>query len=206
MDQPLKWLPDANETVWAALGNAMRTSLPVPPGFIIFPTAAEEQVRAAYEGLKLRERTHFLAVRGISHPVLNVIGPDQVIHTVRRMSMESPHSPLLIQRMVHSLWCGKAQWHRRNLRINANEGMMVLDPDMYLVNSATGKCIRRTLQPMQRKMIRHVDGTAKIVQREGERPPMTADQLKRIADLGVQAEADIGWAIDDNDRLWLISI
>src|SRR5258708_6664707 len=159
MDQSLKWLPDANETVWAALGSAMRTGLPVPAGFIIFPTAAEAQIRAAYEQLKLHERTHFLAVRGISHPVLNVIGPDQLMHTVRRLSMESPDSPLLIQRMVHSLWCGKAQWHRRSLRIHANEGMMVLDPDTYLVNGGTGKCIRRTLQPKQRKMIRHVDGT-----------------------------------------------
>ena len=184
----------------------MRTGLPVPAGFIILPTTAEVEIRMSYEDLKLHERTHFLAVRGISHPVLNVIGPDQLIHTVRRLSMESPDSPLLIQRMVHSLWCGKAQWHRRNLRINANEGMMVLDPDTFLVNTGTGKCIRQTLQPMQRKMIRHVDGTGKIVQREGERTPMTPDQLKRIADLAVQAGTDIGWAIDDNDRLWLISI
>jgi hypothetical protein len=206
MDQPLKWLPEADQTVWMTLANAMRNGLPVPAGFIVFPATAEDDIRAAYEQLKLRERTHFLAVRGASHPVLNVIGPDQLVHTVRRLWTESPDSLLLIQRMVHALWCGKSQWHRRNLRINANEGMMLLDPDTYLVNSATGKCIRQTLQPKQRKMIRRVDGTAKTVQREGERTPMRADNLKSIAELAVRAASDIGWAIDDNDRIWLISV
>jgi hypothetical protein len=214
MDPPLKWLPDASQTVWTPLENAMRNGFPVPAGFIVFPpagiivfpTTAENQIRAAYEQLKLRERTHFLAVRGASHPVLNIIGPDQLVHTARRLWTESPNSPLLIQRMIHALWCGKAQWHRRSLRINANEGMMLLDPDMYLLNSATGKCIRRTLQSKQRRMIRHVDGTAKIVQREGERTAMPEDYLKSIAELAVRAAKDIEWAIDDNDRLWLISV
>jgi hypothetical protein len=184
----------------------MRNGLPVPAGFIVFPTTVEDEIRAAYEQLKIRERTHFLAVRGASHPVLNVIGPDQLVHTVHRLCTESANSPLLIQRMIHALWCGKAQWHRRNLRINANEGMMLLDPDTYLVNSATGKCIRQTLQSKQRRMIRRVDGTAKIVQREGERTAMRAEDLKSIAELAVRASTDIGWAIDDNDRLWLISV
>jgi hypothetical protein len=206
MGQPLKWLPDADQTVWTSLGNAMRNGLPAPAGFIIFPATAEDQIRAAYEQLKFRERTHFLAVRGASHPVLNVVGPDQLVHAVRRLWTESPNSPLLIQRMIHALWCGKALWHRRNLRINANEGMMLLDPDTYLVNSATGQCIRRTLQSKQRRMIRHVDGTAKIVQREGDRTPLPADDLKSIAELAVRAATDIEWAIDDNDRLWLMSV
>jgi hypothetical protein len=184
----------------------MRSGLPVPAGFVVFPATAEEQIRAAYEDLKIRERTHFLAVRGILHPVLNVIGPNQLIHTLRRLWMESPGSPALVQRMIHAMWCGKAQWHRKNLRIKANEGMMILDPDTYLVNSITGKCIRRTLEPKQRKMIRHVDGTAKVVEREGERTPMPADQLKSITDLAVRAGKDIGWAIDDNERVWLISV
>jgi hypothetical protein len=55
-------------------------------------------------------------------------------------------------------------------------------------------------------MIRHVDGTAKIVAREGERTPISADHLKSIAELAVRAATDIGWTIDDNDRLWLISV
>ncbi|HYR42914.1 MAG TPA: hypothetical protein VER98_07825, partial [Terriglobia bacterium] len=94
----------------------------------------------------------------------------------------------------------------KNLRIKANEGMMILDPDTYLVNSITGKCTRRKLEPRQRKMIRHVDGSAKVVEREGERTPMPADQLKRVADLAVRLGRDIGWAIDDNERAWLISV
>ena len=184
----------------------MRNSLPVPPGFMVHASVSEEQIRAAYDELIIRQRVHFVAVRGVSHPVLNVIGPDQLIHTLRRLWRESPNSAVLVQMMIHSIWCGKAESHRRNVRIKANEGMMLLDPDTYIVNTSTGKCIRRALEPKQRKMIRHVDGTAKVIQRDGERTPMTAEQLKKVADLAVRAEKDIGWAIDDNDRLWLISV
>jgi hypothetical protein len=206
MEQRLIWLPDAGDTVWGPLGNAMRKGLPVPAGFVVFVITPEEEIRRAYEDLKIHERTHFLAVRGASHPILSVIGPDRLIHTLRRLWTESPDSALLVQRLVHSVWCGKAEWQKKNLQINANEGMMVLDPDTYLVNSSAGRCIRRTLQPKQRKLIRHVDGSTKIVQREGERTPMTADQLKIIADLATRAGTNISWAIDDNDRAWLISI
>jgi hypothetical protein len=178
----------------------------VPAAFIVFASTTEQQIRAAYEELRLRERIHFVAVRGISHPVLNVIGPDQLIHTLRRLWTESPNGTMLVQTMIHAMWCGKAQPHPRNVQIKANEGMMMLDPDTYIVNGASGKCIRRALEPKQRKMIRHVDGTSKIVQREGERIPMTSEQLKNVADLAVRTAKDIGWAIDDNDRLWLISI
>src|SRR5262249_21418770 len=152
---------------------------------------------AQYEDLKIRERTHFVAVRGATHPILNIIGPDRLIHTIHRLRMESPDAPLLIQRMIHSTWCGKAESDESNIRINVNEGMMILDPDIYVVNSA-GECTRQTLQPKQRKMIRHVDGSAKVVEREEERVPMPTDYLKRIAELIARAAADIGWAIDDN--------
>ena len=206
MDQPLDWLPGAEGTVWVALGIAKQAGLPVPAGFIVFASTREERIRSTYEELKIREKTHFVALRGLSHAVLNVLGPDQVMHTLRRFWMEAPESPVLIQRMVHAIWCGKAHWHRRNLRIKANEGMMLLDPDTYLVNSLTGKCTRRTLEPKQRKMIRHVDGTSKVVERDGQRTPMTVDQLKKVADLAGRAGKNIGWAIDDNQRVWLISI
>ena len=192
MDQLPRWLPDGEGTVWAALGIARQAGLPVPAGFLVFPSTAEEQIRRTYDELKLREKTHFVALR--------------VIHTLRRLWLESAQSPVLVQRMIPAIWCGKAQWHRHNLRIKANEGMMILDPDTYLVNSTTGKCTRRTLEPKQRKMIRHVDGTSKVVEREGERTPMPAEHLKKVADLAVQAGKDIGWAIDDNERVWLISI
>src|SRR2546428_1381741 len=104
--------------------------------------------------------------------------------------------------MVPAIWEENAHAHRRNLRIKANEGMMILDPDTYLVNSATGQCTRRTLEPKQRKMIRHVDGTAKVVEREGERTPIPDDQLKKISDIAVRLGKDFGWAIDDNERVW----
>jgi hypothetical protein len=203
-NQPFKWLRDASETAWGSLGNAIRNGLPVPAGFVVFASTPEDQIRAAYEELKVHERTHFMAVRGVSHPILNVIGPDQLIHTVRRLWTESPDSPLLIQRMIHSMWCGKARWHRPNLEITANAGGMILDPDTYLIDSATGTCIRQTLQPRQRKMIRRVDGSTKIVRRDGTRTPITEDHLKNVVDLATRAGMDIGWAIDDNNRLWLL--
>jgi hypothetical protein len=183
----------------------MRSGIPVPAGYIVFPSTPEADIRTAYDELKVREKTHFLAMRSSSHAMLNVIGPDPLIHTLRRLWAASPDSPLLVQRMVHAMWCGKTQRHRENLRIKANEGMMILDPDTYLVNSATGKCTRRTLEPKQRKMIRYVDGTTRVVERGGERTPMTAAHLAAIAKLAGQAGSDIAWAIDDLDRVWLVS-
>jgi hypothetical protein len=206
MLQSLKWLPEADGTPWEKLGNALRAGLPVPRGFIAFPTSAEIDIRSAYESLAVQQKTHFLAVRGPSHGVLNVIGPDQLIHTVRRLAAETPGAPLLVQRMVHAMWCGKAQWHRKNIRIKANEGMMVLDPDTYLFSVGSGKCIKKSLEAKQRKMLRYVDGTIRTVEREGERTVMTVAQLKMVADLAQKAATDIGWAIDDADRVWLISI
>jgi hypothetical protein len=183
----------------------MLAGLSVPNGYLVMPAAPERDIRAAYEELKVREKTHFLAVRGPSHAVLNVIGPDTLIHTLRRFWAENASEPVLIQRMVHSMWCGKAQWHRRNLRIKANEGMMVLDPDTYLMNAETGKCTRRTLEPKQRKMIRHVDGSSRVVAREGERSAMASEQLAAITELASKAGTDISWAIDDLEKVWLIS-
>src|SRR5262249_41452519 len=115
MYQPMKWLPDASGTAWERLGMAMSAGLPTPAGYIVSPAFPEVDVRAAYEQLKIREKTHFLAVRGPSHAVLNVIGPDALIHTLRRFWTESPGASILIQRMIPAIWCGKAEWHRNNL-------------------------------------------------------------------------------------------
>ena len=206
MDNSPKWLPDAEGTPWEPLAAAKRTGLPVAAAFIVSKCTSEEALRAAYEDLKVREKTHFVAVRGVSHAVLNVIGPDALVHTVRRLWAESPDAPVLIQRMIHAVWCGKAHWYRKNLRIQTNEGMLLLDPDTYVVNSTTGKCIRHSLEPKQRKMIRHVDGTARVVERQGERMPMPGEHLAKVAELAVRATRDVGWAIDDLEKIWLISL
>lgn len=206
MIQPLKWLPDGAATAWSGLGKALAEGLPVPNGFVVFQLTPEEDIRGAYEQLRIGEKTQFIAVRGSTHAVLNVIGADQLVHTVRRFRAEAPDSAVLVQRMIHAVWCGKAHWHRKNLRIKANEGMLLLDPDTYLVNSATGKCIQKKIEEKQRKMIRHVDGSSRTVEREGERPEMSAAQLKSVADLAVRAKASIGWAIDDNERIWLLGV
>jgi len=205
MHQPIHWLAESEETRWAALAGAMRAGCPVPNGFVVFPGTAEDDIRNAYEQLTIREKTHFIAVRGSSHAQLNVLGQDQLILSLRRFWTESAAAPVLVQRMVHAACCGKAQWHRQNLRIKANEGMMILDPDTYLFNTASGKCTRQTLAPKQRKLIRYVDGTTRVVEREMGRTPMSAEHLKQVADLALRAKTDIGWAIDDADRVWLIS-
>jgi hypothetical protein len=185
MDQPPKWLANTD-------------GLPVPSGFIVFPATSEADIRAAYEQLKIREKVHFVAVRGPTHAVLNVIGPDALIHTLRRFWAESPGAQVLIQRMIHSMWCGKAQWHGEELTITANEGMLLLDPDTYVHGTAT-------LVPKQRKMIRHVDGTAKVIELEGHREPMPAALLTKINELAMKVGTDIGWAVDDLDQVWLLA-
>jgi hypothetical protein len=200
------WLPNATGTVWDPLGQAMHAGVPVPAGFIANRSISEEQIRSAYEEIKVRERTHFVAVRGPSHAMLNVIGADALVHTLRRLWTESPDAAVLVQRMIHAEWCGKAHWHRKNLRIKANEGMMVLDPDTYLVSGETGKCIRRSLEAKQRKMIRRVDGVAKVIERDGTRTPMPAEHLTKIVELAARVRTDIGWAIDDAEKVWLISV
>src|SRR5213594_3347972 len=101
--------------------------------------------------------------------------------------------------MVHAVWCGKAQWHRQNLRIKANEGMMILDPATYLFNTTGGTCTRQTHVQKQRRLIRYVDGSPRVVEREKGRTPMSTDHLKLVADLAARAKSDIGWAIDDAD-------
>jgi hypothetical protein len=204
MDEALKWLPDADGTVWRPLADAMRVGLPVPAGFIASASATEGDIRQAYEKLKLQERTHFVAVRGLSHAVLNVIYPDAVVHTLHRLQTESPTAPILVQRMIYASWCGRAAWQRKNLQVKANEGMTLLDPDTYILNT-NGKCIRRSMEPKQRKMIRHVDGTAKTVEREGERSPIPEPLLAKIAELASRVGGNIGWAVDDLECVWLLS-
>jgi hypothetical protein len=199
------WLPETDGTVWRTLADAARRGLPVPAGFIALQTAAETDIRAAYERLKLQEKTHFLALRGATHAILNVIGPDRLVHTLRRLWSESPDTPVLVQRMVHSTWCGKTQSDATSLRITANQGMMLLDPDIYVIDRRSGTCIERSLAPTQRRMIRHVDGSAKVVAGERERSSLPEEYLAGIAALAAQAGADIGWGIDDLDKIWLLA-
>jgi hypothetical protein len=206
MDQLPKWLPDAGGTPWEKLGEAMRSGMPVPDGYIAGPCTPEHDVRAAYDRLITLRRTHFVAVRGSTHAVLNVIRPDPLVHTLRRLRAEVPDQHVLVQQMIAASWCGKAHRDQDDLLIRANEGMTMLDPDTYVVDTATSRCTRSTIEPSQRKMIRHVDGSTRIVERDGGRTPMPAEYLQKISELALRAESDIGWAIDDSENAWLISI
>jgi len=195
------WLATATDTQWKGLAEAMGRGLPVPEGFVVFSLIPEDHIRSAYEDLKIRTRVHFVAVRGPSHSVLNVIGPDQLIHTLRRFWAESTRAAVLVQRMVPATWCGKAQ--KDGTVIRANEGLSFLDPDTYILEN--GVWVRRTIESTQRKTLRYVDGTMRTIERDGERSQLTDAQLNKIAELGIKAEADISWALDDQDRPWLIS-
>jgi hypothetical protein len=104
--------------------------------------------------------------------------------------------------MVPAVWCGKAQ--KDGTVIRANEGIAFLDPDTYILDN--GVCLRRSIEPKQRKMLRYVDGTTRTVERDGERSLLTDDQLKKIVDLAIKAAADISWALDDQDREWLLTV
>jgi phosphoenolpyruvate synthase/pyruvate phosphate dikinase len=195
------WLAMATDTPWRTLAEAIGMGLPVPEGFLVWPRTPEAEIRTTYEELKGRTRVHFVAVRGPSHAVLNVIGPDTLIHTLRRFWAESSQAAILIQRMVPAMWCGKTQQSGRVIK--ANEGLMVLDPDTYVL--ADGACVEKSIEPKQRKMLRYVDGTLRTVEHEGERSLMTDAQLKKIAELAKRAQSDISWALDDQDKEWLIS-
>jgi hypothetical protein len=203
----IKWLRETDDGPWAALSNCLRQDLPVPNGFVVEPEAPEREIRDAYELLKQTERTHYVALRSPSHALLDVLGNDAVVHALRRLWMEVPDAPILVQRMVHSDSCGKAARDEKNrlIRIKANEGMRMLDPDSYVFNTATGKCTRRVLQKNQRKSVRSVDGNPQTIESHDQRTALDINQLKRIADLTESAQANITWALDDR-RLWLLSV
>jgi hypothetical protein len=108
---------------------------------------------------------------------------------------------MLVQQMVPAVWCGKTQQDGKVIK--ANEGLMVLDPDTYVIEN--GACVHRIVENKQRKVLRYVDGTLRTIEREGDRTLLTDDQLKKIAELAAKAQTDITWALDDQDRCWVIS-
>jgi hypothetical protein len=203
MSEQILWLKDVQSGHWLALGAALRAGLPVPSGFLALHDTPEKAIRRAYEDLKLNEYTHYLAVRSPSHALIDVIGTDQIIHTLRRLWMELPGAEVLVQAMVNSTWCGTAAWEGKNLRIRAAEGLQCLDSDMYLFNTTTRKCTRRTLYQRPRKVFRAVDGTTRTMEIIGERRPLEPKYLEAIAVLAERAESDVTWVLDDR-RVWLI--
>ena len=181
----------------------MRAGLPVPGGFVIAPRADEKAIRGAYDDLKIREHTHYVAVRSSSESLIDVIGNDHLIHTLHRFRAEAPDAEVLIQRMVNAAWSGKAAWEGKNLRIRASEGLRRLDPDMYLFNTSTHKCTRRTLYQRPRKVFRGVDGTTRTMEIIGERRPLETKYVEEVAELAKRSESDVTWVLDDR-RVWLI--
>src|SRR5438105_13306535 len=134
------WLATATDTPWKSLAEGIQMGLPIPEGFVVCPRMHEDEIRATYEELKARTHVQFVAVRGPSETVLNVIGPDAVIQTLRHFWTESPLAAILIQRMIPAVWCGKTLQSGRV--ITANEGLMVLDPDTYTMEN--GRCVQKS--------------------------------------------------------------
>src|SRR4029079_7265079 len=155
------WLATATDTAWKRLADGIGMGLPVPEGFVTTREIREDEIRSAYEELKRRTRVHFVAVRGPSHAVLNIIGSDALIHSLRRFWAESPNAAILVQRMVPAGWCGKTR--EEGKIVSANEGLMSLDPDTYVIQNGT--YVQKSIVSKQRKMLRYVDGTLRTVER-----------------------------------------
>ena len=198
MSEQINWLQDVQKGHWAPLAAALRKGLPVPAGYVVDRTVYEKPIRRAYEEMKMREFTHFVAVRGPSHAVIEVIGTDPLIHTLRRFWAETPDAEILIQRMVNSDWCGKASWDGGNLRVLASEGLSRLDPDVYAE-------ARVMLHQRPRRVFRGVDGLTRTMTVRDQRQGLSAERLAEIGNLAKQAGGNITWAFDDR-RLWLLSV
>jgi hypothetical protein len=205
MAEQIQWLREIQNGPWARLGEAVRAGLPVPNGFAVQAGGDERAIRTAYDDLKIREYTHYVAVRTPAHAVLDVIGGDALIHTLHRVWPEGPDAPVLVQCMVNGSWCGKASWEGKNLRIRASEGLRALDPDTYLFNTTANKCTRRTLYQQPRKVFRGVDGRTRTMEITGERQPLETKYMEAIAELAKSAGGEITWILDDS-RVWLLSV
>lgn len=203
--EQIEWLRDINQGLWAGLAQAARAHLPVPNGFLVHPGSDEEKARAAYQELKIREFTHFVAMRSPVGAALDVIGPDALIHTVRAMQAELPNSAVLVEVMVNSSWCGHASWEGSNLIVRASEGLRCLDPDTYLFDTVTSECESQTLHPRPRKVFRAMDGRTRTMEINDERQPLDVQSLKAIAEVARNAGTAITWVLDDRG-VWLVSV
>src|SRR5580765_655128 len=145
MLEQIRWLRETRNGSWARLGTAMDAGLPVPDGFVATSQSSERCIREGYDDLKIRTHTHYLAVRTSGKTLIDVIGPDALMHTLRAIWQENPEAEVLIQAMVNGTWCAKAPWEAKTLRISAAAGLIALDRDIYLFNTTGHKCTRRTL-------------------------------------------------------------
>jgi hypothetical protein len=183
----------------------MQAGAPVPDGFVVEPGMAENDVRTAYEELKMRQFTHFVAVRGPENAVLDVVGTDPVIYKLRGMRSEWPKAPILIQTMVNGNWCGQATWEGTNLIVRASEGLRNLDPDIYVFDTVTNECENCTMHSHPRKVFRAVDGRTRTMELTGERQPLDGASLQAIAEIAKNSPTGISWALDHRGA-WLISV
>ncbi len=54
-------------------------------------------------------------------------------------------------------------------------------------------------------MFGNVDGSTGVVEQDGGRTPIPAEYMAKISELEGRARSDISWAIDDSEKVWLIS-
>jgi hypothetical protein len=200
----IQWMPNIESSRWRRLAELANCEIPVPYGFEVKPRCPESMIRAAYGELKTREHTHFVAVRGPQHSVIEVIGSDRLVHTINAVWAQDPEAGILVQAMVNSTWCGKAWCEDKNFRIHASAGLLCLDPDIYLMGPA-GDCLKQTMFPKPRKVFRGVDGTTKRMEIHGERVSLDTEYLAAIGELARRAGGEITWSVDDRG-LWLISL
>ena len=204
MTGQIQWLPDIRNGRWARLAAALQSGLPVPAGFVVTEDCREGAIRDAYNDLTARAHTHYVAVRGPTHAVIEILGNDRVVHALRAMWTESAAAQILVQSMINAEWCGKASCESPHVRIHASAGLLCLDPDVYVFDALSKECTERILHERPRRAFRGVDGTTRTMQIQGERRPFEAKYLKQVAELAERAASRITWALDDR-RLWLLS-
>ena len=203
MAERIHWLRDLQDGPWSGIADAMRKGIPVPDGFVVRPETPEREIRDAYEELKTKEHTHYVAVRGGIRAQLDVIGPDRLIHSLRESWNESPGGERLIQAMINAAWSGNARRDHKGLRISAAEGLLCLDPDVYLMQGSSAKTRKRTLYQQPRKVFRGVDGRTRTMEIIGERKPLESKYLEAIQELAERVGTDITWKLDDRG-IWLV--
>ena len=131
---------------------------------------------------------------------------------------------VVVQRMVYVQVAGvlftanPLTGKRRQATIDANPGLGeavvsgATTPDHFVVNTPMGEIVERRLSDNRVVIQSRAGGGTQRVEHPMpiSSPSLTDSQIRALADLGSQVEAhfclpqDIEWAIDINDRLWLL--
>jgi len=203
--------------------------------------AYHEPLPVAVRSSATAEDLPFASFAGQQETYLNVIGIDALLDAVRRcwaslwtdravsyrtnnnIDARTVSLAVVVQQMVNATVAGvlftanPLTGRRRQTIIDANPGLGeavvfgAVNPDHFVVNSASGEIIERRLGEKQ-LLIRALSsgGIERIESEEQSKiSSLTEKQIVALAKLGMQVEAHFGapqdteWAIDNTGELWL---